>query len=189
MVTTSESQDQILDAVLSVMMRDGVRGASMRTVAKEADVSLGLLSYHFDGKDALITAAFELATTRLLDRSTEATEGISDPDQRVSAYLRGSFEPDFLDDEYLKLRMSLWAVARTDEALAEVERDYHRRYAAQLQELIAKARPNLPSDEVAGRTTDLIAFSSGLWLNWSRFHDHDDLRRGLDRCDQIALSP
>ncbi len=93
----------------------------MRTVAIEADVSLGLLSYHFDGKDALITAAFQLATTRLLDRSSEAIEGIVDPDQRVSAYLRGSFHPDFLDDEYLQLRMSLWAVAKTDDALGSVE--------------------------------------------------------------------
>ena len=50
-------------AVQSVIVRDGVRGTSMRQVAQEADVSLGLLSYHFDGKDSLIVAAFERATS------------------------------------------------------------------------------------------------------------------------------
>ena len=58
----AETQDVILDAVQSVIVRDGVRGASMRQVALEADVSLGLLSYHFDDKNSLILAAFERAT-------------------------------------------------------------------------------------------------------------------------------
>ncbi len=184
----SETQEQILDAVLSVMMRDGVRGASMRSMAKEADVSLGLLSYHFDGKDALIAAAFERATSQILDRSFEALEGVQDPDRRVRAYLRGAFSPEFLNDDYLKLRASLWAVSRTDSALAEVESGFYNRYADPLTELIAAARPKLSQSEVVGRTTDVIVISNGLWLNWARFHNKVDLKRGLALAEKIALT-
>ena len=63
---SEDSQEQSLDAVAEVIVRDGVRGASMRTVAQEAGVSLGLLSYHFTDKSSLITAAYARAADRLL---------------------------------------------------------------------------------------------------------------------------
>ncbi len=187
-MSQSETQEQILDAVLSVMMRDGVRGASMRSMAKEADVSLGLLSYHFEGKDALIAAAFERATSQILDRSLEALETVVDSDERVRAYLRGAFSPEFLDDDYLKLRISLWAVSRTDENLAEVESGFYNRYADPLAELIEAARPNLSESDVVGRVTDVIVISNGLWLNWARFHNKADLKRGLALAENVALA-
>ena len=110
----TETQDQILDAVQSVIVRDGVRGASMRQVAQEADVSLGLLSYHFDDKDSLILAAFVRAASDILQTCTAAAEAVEDPADRVRAFLRGAFTDDFLDGDYLRLRVSLWAVALTD---------------------------------------------------------------------------
>ena len=187
-MSQTETQEQILDAVLAVMMRDGVRGASMRNMAAEADVSLGLLSYHFEGKDALIAAAFERATSRILERSFEDLGLADTPDRRVMAYLRGAFSPEFLDDDYLKLRTSLWAVSRTDEALAEVEARFYERYAEPLRDLVGEARPHLSADELAGRITDVIVISNGLWLNWARFHNKADLERGLKLCESIALA-
>ena len=72
----SETQEQILDAAMDVIVRDGLDSTSMRAVAEEADVSLGLLSYHFEGKEKLVVAAFQRATERLMqlidDRMAEA---------------------------------------------------------------------------------------------------------------------
>ena len=172
----------------AVIVRDGVRGASMRQVAEEADVSLGLLSYHFDDKESLILAAFERATTRLLAASDEAIEGIEDPDARVRAFLRGSFDDEFLDGDYLRLRISLWAVAVTDEAVAAVDARFYGEYSAAYRALVATARPQLDADELDRRVTAVIAMSNGVWLNWARFGRRADLDDGLARCDAIALA-
>ena len=188
-MATEESRRQILDAVQTVIVREGVRGATMRQVANEAGVSLGLLSYHFDGKDSLILAAFDQATTRLLDASIEAVDGDgnADPAEQMRRFLRGSFTDEFLDGDYLRLRISLWAVALTDPAIAQIDGEFFERYAAELRTHIAAARPDLDAGAVAGRAIDVIAASNGVWLNWARFGNRVDLERGLQRCESIAL--
>lgn len=188
-MTMSDTQEQILDAVQSVIVRDGVRGASMRQVAQEADVSLGLLSYHFDGKDSLIMAAFGRATSTLREASLEAADAVEDPDDKVKAFLRGSFTDTFLDGDYLRLRVSLWAVSLTDPDLAKVSAAFYDDYAKTLEALIKEARPELTDDELTMRTHDVIAFSNGLWLDWARFQQAEYLERGLLRCEEIALAP
>jgi len=153
----------------------------------QAGVSLGLLSYHFEGKDSLILAAFDRATERLLEASTEAAADTDDPAERMRRFLRGSFTDEFLDGDYLRLRISLWAVALTDPAIARLDAEFFERYSAELRAMIATARPDLTAAELTGRTTDVVATSNGVWLNWARFKNRDDLERGLVRCEAIAL--
>ena len=183
----AETQDIILDAVQSVIVREGVSGASMRQVAQEADVSLGLLSYHFDDKDSLILAAFERATQTLKDASLEAADSVDDPDAKVTAFVRGSFGGEFLSSDYLRLRVSLWAVALTDPEMAKIDTRYYHEYSVALQALIAAARPSLAPSEVAARTSDVVAYTNGLWLEWARFHNDADLERGLRLAESMAL--
>ena len=184
----TDTQEQILDAALSCIVRDGLDGASMRSVAREADVSLGLLSYHFDDKWSLIEAAFQLATDRLYEATIASLDGIDDPDERVRAYIRGAFHGEFLEDDYLALRIALWAMARTDNDLARVEESLYGRYADRLVELICAARPGMTEREATERATDVIIVQNGLWLDWARHHRRADLERGLARCDETALA-
>jgi len=185
---TTETQVNILDAIMAIIVRDGVRGASMRSVAEEADVSLGLISYHFDDKRTLIKAAFERATDRLLATSLDAVSEADSPEERVRAYIRGAFEGDFLEPEYLALRVSLWAVSRTDPEIATVEDDLYQRYVKRMAELIRAAKPGLSVNDASDRATDVSVTQNGLWLNWARYASADDLERGLSRCEAIALN-
>jgi AcrR family transcriptional regulator len=183
----TETQEQILDAAMSCIVRDGIDGTSLRNVAREADVSLGLLSYHFDDKRSLIEASFRLSTNRLYEASVSSLVGVDGADDRVRAFIRGAFHGEFLDPHYLALRLALWAIARTDPEIAAVERGLYERYADQMTDLIAAARPELTRGEARDRTTDVIVTQNGLWLNWARHSNRTDLERGLARCDEIAL--
>lgn len=184
---STDSQDQILEATMTIMVREGVRGTSMRSVAKEADVSLGLISYHFDDKQSLIEATFRRASQDVLAVSRELASSAADPEAQLRAYIGASFSADFLRSDYLTLRVSLWAVARTDPDIARVEKDLYQRYRAELTSYIAAARPTLSHDTAANRATDIVVLQNGLWLNWARYNDRTDLDRGLARCVAIAL--
>jgi len=54
-----QTRKKILDATLSVIARDGVRGATHRAIAREADVQLSLTTYYFKDLNELISLAFE----------------------------------------------------------------------------------------------------------------------------------
>ncbi|MFW2383574.1 MAG: TetR/AcrR family transcriptional regulator [Acidimicrobiales bacterium] len=186
-MTLTQTQEQILDAAMNCIIRDGMEGASMRSVAREAEVSLGLLSYHFDDKRTLIVAAFQLVTDRLFAASLETLEGIEDPEERVRAYIHNAFTPEFLTPDYLALRLALWAISRTDPLIAKAESKHERRYTNQLAMLIRTARPSVSKREADNRATDVIVTQNGLWLNWARYQKKADLERGLRRCEAIAF--
>lgn len=187
-MSLTETQESILDAVQSVIVREGVGGASMRQVAETADVSLGLLSYHFHDKDALFAAAFARATQALFDASVAAAADVEEPRAAVTSFLRGSFSEEFLDGDYLRLRIALWTVAVTDPELAKIDARFFEQYRTALVELLARAMPELDAVELRNRVTDVISFSNGLWLHWARFGETEDLERGLQRCEAVALA-
>jgi len=56
-VAQRPKEQLILDAVLAVLARSGISGVSMRAVAREAGVALGLMNYYFTDKTSLIAAA------------------------------------------------------------------------------------------------------------------------------------
>ncbi|MDF2179014.1 TetR family transcriptional regulator [Aliiglaciecola sp. CAU 1673] len=70
-----ERRNNILQAALRVMVRDGIREVRHRSVAKEAEVPLSATTYYFESIDSLIHDAFvyftesNLAQIQLLERS------------------------------------------------------------------------------------------------------------------------
>ncbi len=186
-MSLTDSQEQILDAAMSCISRDGIEGASMRNVAREADVSLGLLSYHFDGKEDLIQAAFQLSCDRVYDVTFAGVDQADDALEQVRSCVRGPFHDDFLADEYLALRIGLWAIARTDPAIAEVEKTLYARYSDRLSDLIQNFDSDISAADALNRSTDVMVHQNGLWLNWSRYKNQADLDRGLAQCERLAL--
>ncbi len=52
-----DRQSRILEAALDLLSRHGISGVSMRAVAREAGVALGLVNYYYEDKLSLIRAA------------------------------------------------------------------------------------------------------------------------------------
>ncbi len=183
----STTQEQILDAVLSCLADGGIAGVSMRAVAAEADVSLGLLNYHFEGKQALITTAVQLACDRLLEGSMASIDGVEGADDRVRAFIRGAAGDTFLSSEYLRLRLVIWAAARLHPDIGVADLSVYHEYVDRTLGLIREARPELSVEEARQRADDVSTNQNGLWLHWARFRDEATLERGLQRCEAIAL--
>jgi AcrR family transcriptional regulator len=186
-VGLSDTQVQILDAALDIITEDGVRGASMRKVAERAEVSLGLLSYHFEDKQELITSAFTLSCSRLIESSEAALASAGhDPGARLRTFVRGPFYADFLAADFLALRITVWAVARTDSEISAVEEAHYSQYIDRLAGLVCGARPDLSPAQAREAAIDVSAMQNGLWLDFARHEDEEALERGLQRCEAVA---
>jgi AcrR family transcriptional regulator len=61
-------REEIAQALWRVVRRDGIRAASVRTVAAEAGWSAGAVRYYFPDQDGLLNFAMELVSRRVTDR-------------------------------------------------------------------------------------------------------------------------
>ncbi|GEA88148.1 TetR/AcrR family transcriptional regulator [Cellulomonas cellasea] len=57
-------REQLIEAALSVASRDGIDAATVRAVAAEAGVSLGVVHYCFQDKDELLRAVADAITVQ-----------------------------------------------------------------------------------------------------------------------------
>ncbi len=96
------SSQQIIDAAIRVLARQGYANTSLLDIAKEAGMSKGALHYHYPTKEALIHTVLETACNAVQTRTMQAWS----PSDNPFAALRKSLE-------------ELWATRaeRSDEAL------------------------------------------------------------------------
>jgi AcrR family transcriptional regulator len=179
-------EELILDAVLTVLAREGISGVSMRAVAREADVALGLMNYYFTDKTSLIAAALR----RLGEQDAKLVEpqqGLGPREQLVGS-LRRVVDEEFLRGDYLALRLQLWALAPVDPSFASINQEAQERYRDGLAQLIEQAGPELEPTEAARRAADILIIQNGLWLTSMLIVDQDAIDRGVLRCEEIALA-
>lgn len=180
-----ETSERILDATLAVLARDGIAGVTMRAVARQAEVAVGLANYHFDGKTALISAALQRVGDQDMDLVTPIAGGTASDQLRTS--LRRAVDPAYLTPEYLSLRLQLWSLAGVDPAYAAINQQAQQRYLAGLAALLAAARPDLDSTEIDRRSTDILITQNGVWLTAVLITDTQAVARALARTETLAF--
>ena len=181
-----DRQALILAAVLTLLSRHGISGVTMRAVAREANVALGLVHYYYEDKTGLIAAA--LRRVEAQDIAIVEPDPALPPEQRVRAALRRVADPAFLTTEYLSLRLQLWALAQAHEAFAHINTEAQRRYRAGLAALIRAARPGLSRAECDKRAADIDILQNGMWLTALLGLDQASIRRTIARSEEIALA-
>ena len=181
-----DRQSLILEAVLQILIRDGIAGVSMRAVAKEAGVALGLVSYHFADKATLIAAVLRRVEDQ--DLAIVQADPLLAPRDRLRAALRRVADPEFLTTGYLTLRLQLWALAQVDEEFAAINATAQQKYRAGLSDLIRAARPELPLAECRRRAADIDIIQNGLWLTALLGIDKASIRRSIQRTEDIAIA-
>jgi len=180
-----DRRELILAAALRLLSRHGISGVSIRAVAREANVALGLMHYYFEDKTTLIAAA--LMRVEEQDIAIVAPDPALSPEASVRAALRRVADPEFLTTEYLSLRLQLWALAQADEAFATINTRAQDRYRAGLSALIHAARPDLSKAECDRRAADIDILQNGMWLTALLGLDRASIRRTVARSEEIAL--
>lgn len=177
--------DRILDAALAVLASEGIAGVSMRAVAREAGVAVGLANYHFDNKTELICAALGAIGDK--DLELVAPDPTKPAGDQLRASLDLALDPSFLSSAYLSLRLQLWSLAGVDERFAQINQTAQQRYLDGLTDLLARARPDLAAGEVRSRAADILVVQNGVWLTAVLITDESAVQRARLSCEAIAF--
>ena len=161
-------RDMLVDATLRCLAVRSVDQLSVRAIAAEAGVSVGLINHHYASKDALVADAYRRAAGDLLDGLARAvTAAPDDPRARLEAVFTDSFSPRVLDPKLLKIWTAFWTLAdRSADVQAAHERTYgeHREL---LERLLADlAGPAAHALDLRLSAIGLSALLDGLWLEW-----------------------
>jgi len=138
----SKVRDQILEAAFEILCDEGPARLRIHEVARRAGVSPTLLYYYFDGKHALIAAAYAKDYIEILAMDRAAvevilgdTDSVVDFAARISAVVADQGSP-----ERRKRRFAVLAIAQTDQMVADAIRDENRSYFEFLKGLMLEGR-------------------------------------------------
>src|SRR3954454_13822279 len=102
-------REEIAEALWRVVRRDGIRSASVRTIAAEAGWSAGAVRYYFTDQGGLLSFAMDLVSRRVYER-VSAIKPTGSPTETAHRYLEEVIPLD--DERQAEFEVWSWFVAQ-----------------------------------------------------------------------------
>ncbi|MGH8130947.1 MAG: TetR family transcriptional regulator C-terminal domain-containing protein [Steroidobacteraceae bacterium] len=165
----SDRREALVEAAIESLKRFGHEGLSVRRIAAEAGVSIGLINHHFPNKDALVAESYR-SFSRQLTASFEAAviSAGTEPRARLRAFFKAVFSRPNLDPQVLTAWVVFWGLLQVSPEMRAVHDEEGRGYGDLLGTLLkdlAKESGRLRFDTRLA-TIGLTALLDGLWLEW-----------------------
>jgi TetR/AcrR family transcriptional regulator, transcriptional repressor of bet genes len=157
------------EAVLRCILKHGSAGLSVRQIAAEAGVSLGLIRYHFGQFDDLIAYAFDMTTDTFLRAIGAAIERAEpNPQARLDAFIETSFSPLLLDRSVLGVWVVFWGLILHSRRMGSAQTREYSMYLAMVEGLLQDlaAAEGISIGDIKLTSIGFTALLDGLWLAW-----------------------
>lgn len=164
-----ERRQALVAATLRCLAEHGAERTSIRSICREAGVSIGLVNHHYRSKEALIADVYEQVSNDLLATLTEAVKATDgDARDRLSAFFRASFSSVILDSGLLRGWLSFWSMTHKSRQVAAVHDRTYGAYRETLEDLLEALVREEPSRRLDVRLAaiGLSGMLDGLWLEW-----------------------
>lgn len=175
-------REQLVAAALDVASTRGIDAATVRAVAAQAGVSLGVVHYCFDDKDALMRAVAEEITVRNADRARRDLPEGTDMGTTLTLAVEGLWDGLVQDrgSQILSYELTLASLRSASlGTVAEAQYTHTHGTIRQFLEQVADAsgmRWTVPTEVLA---RGVAAVLDGYALAWLVDHDDDAARAGL----------
>lgn len=164
-----ERRQALIDATIGSLKRHGHEGLSVRRIAAEAGVSIGLINHHFPNKNALIAESYRHFTRQLTAGFQAAVMQASpEPRARLRALFESVFSRPSLDPQVLTAWIEFWGLFRQSAEMRMVHEEVGRGYGELVRVLLAELMPasRKPRFDLRLASIGLTALLDGLWLGW-----------------------
>lgn len=144
-----------------VIHQHGMSAVSLRTVAKEAGVSVGSLRHMFPTRDALLVYAAELMIERVTERIRSVRQ-TGDAITDATAILMHLVPTDAQSRSEMEINIALVAESGADPALVAIRSEAKAELARLCRHLLERARPDASPARLESRARKLHALVDGL---------------------------
>jgi len=176
---------QLIEATISSIAQNGLTGTTMATVTGLANLSMGLVSFHFNGKENLLE---ETLVYLAEEHRTGWIEGLEsaelEPGAKLAAIVDAHFDPSVCNET----RIAVWFAFFGDARYREIYRekitkfdDERSRAVTKICREIISAR-GLGGLDPAAISSSIESFADGLWLSimlYPNFMTRDGAKRRI----------
>jgi TetR/AcrR family transcriptional repressor of bet genes len=159
-------RQQILEAAHKVALRQGIAGLTLRAVAAQANLSHGLVLFHFKRKAQLVSAVLDqvLAAALSID-VTEEVARTEEPLHRLRTLLRREVDRLSRNPQQVRLFLEYWALGIRSGAIrrkisAELER-YRAAFRAVTEDVLPAEVARFPGVTPEGLAAIAVSFING----------------------------
>ncbi|NIJ04547.1 TetR family transcriptional regulator [Frigoribacterium faeni] len=145
-------RERIVEACLDVISDVGVAGTTHRRVASAADVPLGSMTYHFDGMDDLLRAAFTLFADRVAARMEHRLRDAATAEEAQAAVVAAVLHDVVGTHGDLVLTHELYTLAARRPEYRTITRTWMARSRAALEQHVDPATARMLDALVEGLT-------------------------------------
>jgi AcrR family transcriptional regulator len=155
---------QLIEATISVIATRGFARTTLTEVARVAGLSHGLVNFHFQTKELLLTETLAYLSAEYHDNWQKAVQVAGDdPAAQLDAMIRADFVPDLCTPERLSAWCAFWGETQGRPLYQEECGPNDRAYIAKLEQLCAAL---LPAGHDAARVARVIRLTSeGVWMD------------------------
>lgn len=161
LVDPVERRRELAEAVWRVVRRDGIEGASVREVAREAGLSTGSLRHYFASQSELLTFAMRMVMEQIEAR-VAALERPEDPLQAAGLVLAELLPLDAERQAENQVWLAFTARALVDPALRQLRDEAYDRLRWACEGWVTQLLPGAPDRLVHLETERLFALVDGL---------------------------
>nr|WP_281500658.1 transcriptional regulator BetI [Kordiimonas marina] len=152
---------QLIDATIRTIARVGYPDATVAKIAKDAGLSVGIISHYFGGKQALLEAAMAQVLFDLHTAFVARLEEAETPRARLSAIIATNFDDDQYQPEIVRAWLAFWAQVPFSPGLARLQAIYSNRLLSNLRHALRALGPGVNVTAASELVASLI---DGFWL-------------------------
>ncbi len=178
-------RQQLIDATIDSIAQYGLSATTMATITKFADLSPGIVNFHFQSKDRLLVEAVGYLADEhhLLWQKLYAQTGPS-ARERLSALIESDYHPDICNRKKLTVWFAFYGEKKYRDAYRKrcgnIDEDRISETARLCRQI--KDEGNYEHVDASMFAQSLEAFTDGLWLNILLYPKTFSRQRAKDEC-------
>lgn len=163
-----ERRLQLIRATIRTIARRGLSDTTIATVAREADLSQGIINLHFQSKDRLLVETLRHVAEEYRSTWRKALEDAGpDPADKVARLIEVDFDPRVCHRNKLAVWFAFWGESKSRPTYRKICAEHDRKYQDMMTALCAELIEQGPYPEADAETVaaGLSAMTEGLWLD------------------------
>lgn len=177
--TSKRMQARIIDAVVEMVSLHGISGTTLANVAAAADVSQGVLVFHFRSKEGLLAGTL----SRLLEEYAEAwRDAVAAPEplDRLLGLVKADFGRTICTRRKLALWFSFWGEAAAKPLYNRLSSEAELQRFLAMKEACEALALQTPIADPVRLANSIDAHTDGLWLQMHLQGDAFPRESGLE---------